>query len=647
MTSTPSPQGLEHRRVKGLVRERLFGATPGPVRIGRFVVLERLGMGGMGVVYSAYDDELGRKVAIKLVRQDRAGGKARDRLRREAQSVAKLSHPNVVQVFEVGTHEEQLYVAMEFVEGMTLGKWVAAEPRTWREIRDVFLEAALGLAVAHDSGLVHRDFKPDNVMVSAKPGPGRVKVLDFGLAAAGVTSVAAAGPRLARADAESLTATGDLLGTPGYMAPEQHLGGRVDARSDQYSFCLSLAEAWVGMRPFVSPDGGVDLDAMREERVGTAPKIGNLPTAMQRLLRRGLAFDPDRRFTDMHALRVALRRDPRVLSRRVAGASVALALVGGATAYGLTVEPATGCAPAEERLTEVWNDSQKGVVRQAVLAAAPAMSLDTWNESVARIDHHLQQWASMHTETCRRETQGEGREEALRTRLCLESNFRTLHGLLQRLERGDPATVAFLPGNIETMPSAEICVDPKRAQEQARRDEMLKTPLPSAAQGQIVSTFEAGLRARFGAGWRWFSDLSGAVDDAPTLSLASPGAQGSASALRITGTLVAPSGEPHWSGAIYYPGPLPGAAVNFTAIHGVRFWARGGPGTFAFAVFTQHGGQLPAYTTFEVSPAWHEYRLHLEGIEPQRYDVTGLFFGAYQPGEYTLEIDDLRIEPQP
>src|SRR5690606_1878876 len=230
------------------------------------------------------------------------------------------------------------------------------------------------------------------------------------------------------------------------------------------------------------------------------------------------------------------------------------------------------------------------------------------------------------------------------TRLCLESNLRTLGGLLHRLERGDPATVAFLPGNLEKLPSARLCADPNRARELARRDEMLKTPLPSAAEGQIVSTFENGMRARFGAGWRWFADLPDAVDHAPELTLVSPGAQGSSRALRVTGSLRASSGVQHWSGAIYYPGALPGVAVNFTAIRAVHFWARGTPATFARAVYTPHGGTKPTSTAFEVSPEWQAYSIHLESVEPQRYDVTGLFFGASTPGFYVLELDDVRIE---
>src|SRR3954453_18295126 len=149
--------------------------------VGRYVVLERIGSGGMGVVYAAYDPELDRKVALKLLRPDRAGavGEAALRLQREAQAIARLSDPHVVAVYDAGTLGEQVFVAMEFVEGRTLREWLKAEPRSWSEILKAFLAAGRGLAAAHDAGLVHRDFKPDNVLLG---GDGRVKVADFGLA---------------------------------------------------------------------------------------------------------------------------------------------------------------------------------------------------------------------------------------------------------------------------------------------------------------------------------------------------------------------------------------------------------------------------------------------------------------------------------
>ncbi|MBA3462537.1 MAG: serine/threonine protein kinase, partial [Deltaproteobacteria bacterium] len=219
-------------------------------RVGRYLILSTLGTGGMGVVFSAYDPQLDRKVALKLLRSglQLATKDAQKRLRREAQAIAQLSHPNVVGVYDVGTDGGDLYIAMELVEGETLGQWLRSYPRTWREIIDVFLQAAKGLVAAHGVGLLHRDFKPDNVLVG---GDGRVRVTDFGLArsllvldeesARGQTT-----PHLPAALSSSLTATGTVLGTPRYMPPEQLTGPDIDARADQFSFCVALYEALYG-----------------------------------------------------------------------------------------------------------------------------------------------------------------------------------------------------------------------------------------------------------------------------------------------------------------------------------------------------------------------------------------------------------------
>jgi serine/threonine protein kinase len=227
--------------------------------LGRYLILDFLGVGGMGVVYSAYDPGLDRKVAIKLLRPttNAHGGTTagRSRLLREAQALARLSHPNVIAVHDVGTFEDQVFVAMEYAEGQTLSAWLREEPRSVREIVAAFLEAGRGLAAAHAAGLVHRDFKPANVLF----GNGRARVLDFGLACTDVsresgervvaledlppalplppplTGDSTQDPSL-NALGTPLTMTGTLMGTPAYMAPEQMAGRPVDARTDQFSF---------------------------------------------------------------------------------------------------------------------------------------------------------------------------------------------------------------------------------------------------------------------------------------------------------------------------------------------------------------------------------------------------------------------------
>jgi Protein kinase domain len=220
--------------------------------VGRYVVLNRLGEGGMGVVYAARDPELDRKVALKLLRGDFsqiAQGSLHRRLLQEAQAMARMAHPNVVTVYDVGTWRNRIFIAMEIVEGQTLGEWLAGGPRFWREIVAMFLPAGHGLAAAHASGLVHRDFKPASVFIGSD---GRVRVGDFGLAATGAT-----GPRTTDADhgelaatADSQSAVGSMAGTPYYMAPEELLGDPTDARSDQFSFCVALYAAITGLHPF-------------------------------------------------------------------------------------------------------------------------------------------------------------------------------------------------------------------------------------------------------------------------------------------------------------------------------------------------------------------------------------------------------------
>ncbi|MEZ4428041.1 MAG: serine/threonine-protein kinase [Nannocystaceae bacterium] len=241
-TSAPV-RDLDLELQRGAVHARLFGASPTPPpRMGRFAVLRRLGAGGMGVVYEARDAQLDRRVALKLLqRLDDPGGEGTARLLREAQALARLSHPNVVQVHDVGEHEGRVFLTMEFVAGPTLRAWQAAARRGWRAIVDMYIQAGEGLAAAHDAGLVHRDFKPENVLVAAD---GRPRVLDFGLAslAGAASSAAPADAPITARVADRFTRTGARLGTPGYAAPELR-GGDVTPRADQYSFCVSLYEA--------------------------------------------------------------------------------------------------------------------------------------------------------------------------------------------------------------------------------------------------------------------------------------------------------------------------------------------------------------------------------------------------------------------
>ena len=285
------------------------------VEIGRFHVESKLGEGGMGVVLLANDPLLGRHVALKVLRRgdDGEGTEgARRRLLREAQGVAKLVHENVIVVHDVGTHDGQVYLAMEYVAGGTLRSWQAK--RTWREVLATYVRAGRGLAAAHAAGLVHRDFKPDNVLVG---DDGRVRVTDFGLVAAIGEAPGVAAPSGGELGV-AMTRTGTIMGTPRYMAPEQHAATGVDARADQFAFCAALYEALYDAPPF--PD--VDYFALRARvlagDVAPVPADSNVPVAVRDAVLRGLRVDRDERFGSMAELLAVLAKAEATAGRRAA-----------------------------------------------------------------------------------------------------------------------------------------------------------------------------------------------------------------------------------------------------------------------------------------------------------------------------------------
>jgi serine/threonine protein kinase len=299
------------RRLVALAARNDDGSDPGlraaPIlrsgaRVSRHVILQCVGVGAMGVVYSAHDPELDRKVAIKMMWPSAA---RREQVLREAQAMARLRHPNVVAVHDVGMDGTQMFVVMEFVRGTTVGRWMTSAVRPWREVLDVFRQAGRGLSAAHAAGLVHRDFKPDNVLMD---DAGRALVTDFGLArpadARGVRP--ADGLHIGRA-------TGSFAlggGTPAYMAPEQLDGGPVDPRGDVYSFCVSLHEALYGARPFAGETVGELRQNMARGLLREAPRGTRVPMWLRRVVLRGLHTSPTERFESMDALLLALARRP-------------------------------------------------------------------------------------------------------------------------------------------------------------------------------------------------------------------------------------------------------------------------------------------------------------------------------------------------
>jgi serine/threonine protein kinase len=285
--------------------------------IGRYRIRERIGEGGMGVVYAADDPDLGRVVAIKLLRpvEGSEGEVHQRRMLREAQALARVSHANLVTVYDVGTHDGRVWIAMEYVVGETLDAWLRRTRRSWREIVDVFIEAGRGLAAVHAANLVHRDFKPGNVLVGEQ---GTVQVLDFGLAArTGESAPDESSDGRARPDldalAATLTTTGGIMGTPAYMAPEQFLRLGADARADQFAFCVALYEALYGRRPWKGRDLGELMVAVVGGLTERPPALPGVPEAIRTALTRGLRAEADERYPDMSALLAVLEdaRAPR------------------------------------------------------------------------------------------------------------------------------------------------------------------------------------------------------------------------------------------------------------------------------------------------------------------------------------------------
>jgi len=310
----------------------------GPARgssVGRYLVLDRVGEGGMAAVYVAYDPELDRKVALKLVEGgDSDPEEGALRMLREARALARLSHPHVVPVYDVGEHEGGVYLAMELVEGQTLRAWLG-QPRRVREVLRVLVAAGRGLEAAHVAGVVHRDFKPDNVMIGAD---GRVRVVDFGLARPGGSAGARAG---GGGGLSMLVTHGEILGTPAYMAPEQHDGASLDARADEFAFCVTLYEALHGVRPFA----GDDPDALRgaiARRELQRPAGSRVPGRLSRIAVRGLAEDPGARYPSMtellRQLEGQLRRRGRIV--RLSAVVAALVLSSVTTWFVVAREPA-------------------------------------------------------------------------------------------------------------------------------------------------------------------------------------------------------------------------------------------------------------------------------------------------------------------
>jgi serine/threonine protein kinase/tetratricopeptide (TPR) repeat protein len=529
--------------------------------VGRYVLLEPLGRGGMGVVYKAYDPQLDRSIALKLLLSDGDSAEAqRERLLREAQALARLTHPNVLAVHDVGTFGGSVFIAMEFIEGRTVRSWLGEPGRTQREILEAFLAAGDGLAAAHRAGLVHRDFKPDNVMIG---NDGRVRVLDFGLAR--IAQAGADDPALARdpaapptlddqaaprpveledtighlgsaqADAAAptplavsshpehrtpsngevtpnllsapLTHVGSTVGTPRFMAPEQHLGQPTDARADQFSFCVSLYWALYRTFPFAGLTPEMIRDNILNDRILEPPPGATVPRWLRQVLVKGLALRPADRYPSMEALLAALRADPRVARRRWFGVAAVLLVVAsaGVTARVVNRREVRACAGGDAKLAGVWDPPRRAAVRAAFRRSAKPYAEAALIAVERTFDTYAQAWLAMRADSCEAtHVRHEQSQELLDLRMsCLTGRLTGLGALAEQFAAADDAVIKNAARSAQALPDLQLCADtaalkapvpPPRDPGAHRRVEEVRLVLARAYSLGLAAHFDEALR---------------------------------------------------------------------------------------------------------------------------------------------------------
>ncbi len=450
-------EGLEKAMAFAAVRRSLVGDALGvPDGLGKYKVLERIGAGGMGAVFAAWDPELERRVALKVLVGRSEAAEEQKLIMREAKAAAQLSHPNVVTVFEVGVAQGRVFLAMEYIRGKTLRRWLDDAPKLDAKL-DVLLQAGRGLAAAHGSGLVHRDFKPDNVLVD---DDGRAKVVDFGLAHSSAEVFEAACEKDGSptdGTPAPLTQTGPWSGTPQYMAPEALRGAGTDARSDQFAFAVTAWELLCGERPFV------------DNATGGAPQgkpATGLPRRVVQALTRALADHPGDRFPTMATFLDALDPAPAAARRTRWVLVGATSLSIGALAWGLRPRDETAsplCTGAERRLDGLWDDTRRFQFEEAFTAADSQRGPAAWTRTRATLERYADAWVDASNEACAAtRIRGEESDETLtlRTR-CLHGRLRSFRGLTERFSTLDAGAVWRASAAAENLPRVQDCADPE------------------------------------------------------------------------------------------------------------------------------------------------------------------------------------------
>ncbi len=442
------------------LQQELLGDEGQPVYFGRFRTLSLLGRGGMGVVLRAHDPKLDREVALKVLLASAHESDAVARMLREARSMARLGHPNLVVVHEVDDEGAAPFIVMEYVVGETLRAWMD-RPRPWRDVLTTFVGAGRGLAAAHAEGIVHRDFKPSNVMVGVD---GRVRVADFGLARLDPSFASEPEGDTAHSVAE-VTRTGMIVGTPAYMAPEQHAGEAAGAAADQYAYCVAMFEALYGARPFRGETSEALYRAKQRGVVETPAGTHGVPGWLHAAVLRGLAAKASERWPSMAELLAALERgQARARGRRVAVAAlVGAGVVGTVALLGALDrrERITACERAGAEVAEIWNDDIEATTRAAMIAGGGAGAATTADLTVPWLVARAEAWRAARTEVCldasvRRTASADAVDRAV---WCLDERKMQLEALVTELSRGDPAVTREAVVAAATLPSVEACRD--------------------------------------------------------------------------------------------------------------------------------------------------------------------------------------------
>ena len=416
--------------------------------LGRYRVLRALGSGGMGLVYEAHDAELDRRVAIKLLREVHGVSEDRAALMREARALARLSHPNIVAVFDHGVVGGRPYIVVERIEGETLSHWLRRRDRSWRAVLSRLIQAGRGLAAVHHAGLVHGDVKPSNMVVDVS---GRVRMVDLGLARSGRAN----GGHKAAED-------GGLpgAGTPGFLAPEQISGAPADPRSDQFSFCCALWLGLYGRLPFGALANGKLGERVAAGKIDDGPHPRRVPRWLRHVLLRGLQALPRDRHADMDALLEALVRNPARRNRKLATAAIVLpAMVGAWSLSGRSI--ASPCTGAEEVLTAVWNRDHQRDLQQAIQTRAPRWAQASSARVVGTFDDYAQGWSAMHQEVCRAtRVHGVQSERLMELRMaCLDERLEEMKNTVRLLTTAETRLLIRAPAVAASLSRIEHCGD--------------------------------------------------------------------------------------------------------------------------------------------------------------------------------------------